>query len=178
MPAADPGAGLEALRQEHEALLAELDRRAPKTPYVVIDTRTNRLQVRTQEETVLRDAVCATGAARRFEGRKSYQRWTFASPTGRFAVLRKEADPLWVKPTWAFLEAAEDVPVLPEDRRRFQRGVLGRFALYFAPDYMIHGTLYEINLGKSITHGCVRVGSEDLEYLYQNVEVGWPVYLY
>jgi L,D-transpeptidase YbiS len=43
---------------------------------------------------------------------------------------------------------------------------------------MIHGTLYEVNLGKNITHGCVRVDQQDLSYLYENVETGWPVYVY
>ena len=56
--------------------------------------------------------------------------------------------------------------------------MLGRYALYFAKDLMIHGTLYEVNLGKSITHGCVRVGADDLQYFYDHVDVGWPVYIY
>ena len=43
---------------------------------------------------------------------------------------------------------------------------------------MIHGTLFEVNLGKNITHGCVRVGSEDLQYLYEKVQVNWPVFIY
>jgi L,D-transpeptidase YbiS len=43
---------------------------------------------------------------------------------------------------------------------------------------MIHGTLFEVNLGKSITHGCVRVGGEDLQYFYETVELGWPVFIY
>ena len=43
---------------------------------------------------------------------------------------------------------------------------------------MIHGTFYEINLGKSITHWCVRVAEKDLQYLYERVQQGWPVYIY
>jgi len=169
-------------RLEQAGLLEQLGRRQPTTPYVVIDTRDNRLQLRNQEGVVLRDAICATGAARRFEGDKSYDKWRFATPTGRFAILRKVVDPLWVKPRWAFIEGGEEIPIFPEDKRRFQRGVLGRYALYFVDSprvrYMIHGTLYEVNLGKSITHGCVRVGGDDLQYLYENVDVGWPVYAY
>lgn len=176
--AAASGGEVAAVRREHAELLQQLERRQPRSPYVVINTRDNRVLLRNQEGVVLRDAVCSTGASRRFEGPKSYHRWEFATPTGRFSVLRKVTDPLWVKPTWAFLEAGEEVPIFAEDRRRFQRGVLGRYALYFAKDYMIHGTLYEINLGKSITHGCVRVGAGDLEYLFDNVELGWSVYAY
>ena len=169
---------LQTLRAEYAYLLQELARREPQSPYIVINTRDNRVILRNEEGVVLRDAICASGAARYFEGPKSYDKWQFATPTGRFSVLRKVADPLWVKPRWAFVEADEEIPIFAEDRRRFQRGVLGRYALYFAKNYMIHGTLYEVNLGKSITHGCVRVGGDDLEYLYENVEVGWPVFAY
>jgi L,D-transpeptidase YbiS len=149
------------------------------TPYIVIDTRDNRVKLRDGGHRLLRDAVCATGAARRFEGPKAYKHnWNFSTPKGRFHVLRKVADPIWTRPEWDFLEAGEDIPVFAEDPRRFQRGILGSYAIYFLKDIMIHGTLYEINLGKSITHGCIRVDEQDLSYLYENVETGWPVYVF
>ena len=77
------------------------------------------------------------------------------------------ADPIWIRPAWDFIEQAEEIPIFAEDRRRFQYGVLGEYALYFLKDFMIHGTLFEVNLGKSITHGCVRLGSKDLRSVYQ-----------
>ena len=165
--------------REHRELLARVasHRRMP-TPYVVIDTRANLLVLRDSVHQVEHRAVCSTGAARRFEGRKPWQKWVFATPKGRFEIQRKVEDPLWTKPPWHFLESGEEIPVFPEDFRRFQRGVLGRYALYFLPDYMIHGTLYETNLGKSITHGCVRVGDEDLSHLFERVRTGWPVYVF
>lgn len=179
LPAADATTPIEDLQQQHRALLQQLSQARSETPYLVIDTRDNVVQLRNPRHELLHSAVAATGAARRFEGPKTWkQSWLFATPPGRYEILRKVADPLWVKPEWAFLEADEEVPIFAEDPRRFQRGVLGRYALYFAKDLMIHGTLYEVNLGKSITHGCVRVGAEDLQYLYDHVEVGWPVYIY
>ena len=168
---------LDSLRREHRQLVQEIDLHAPDTPYIVIDTQDNRLLLR-EDDQVLREAVCATGSGRKFEGEKRWHRWTFDTPTGRFAVRRKVADPLWIRPTWDFIEAAEEIPVFAEDRRRFQYGVLGEYALYFLKDFMIHGTLYEVNLGKDITHGCIRVGAEDLQYLYETVEIGWPVFIY
>jgi lipoprotein-anchoring transpeptidase ErfK/SrfK len=33
-------------------------------------------------------------------------------------------------------------------------------------------------LGVSVTHGCVRVGDEDLKKLFQMVTVGTPVYVF
>ena len=96
---------------------------------------------------------------------------------GTFTDL-KILDKISSKNTLVKLKNGEEIPIFAEDRRRFQRGVLGEYALYFAPDYMIHGTLFEVNLGKSITHGCVRLGAEDLRYLYEQVDVGCPVYIY
>lgn len=169
---------LDQLRIEQQSLLLRLEALGPQTSYLIIDTRQNRVLLRDQEHALLRQATCASGAARLFEGPKPKHRWNFATPTGRFTILRKVADPLWTKPEWVFVEAGEEIPVFAEDRRRFERGVLGEYALYFAKEHMIHGTIYEINLGKSITHGCVRVGASDLEYFYDTVEVGWPVYIY
>lgn len=177
-PAVAGSPGLVLLRVEHGDLLRRLDRLGPQTPYLVVDTRQNRVLLRDREHAVLREATCASGAARRFEGPKPKHRWDFATPKGRFAILRKVADPLWTKPEWFFVETGEEIPIFAEDRRRFQRGVLGEYALYFAKEYMIHGTLYEVNLGKSITHGCVRVGAADLQYFYDTVDVGWPVHIY
>ena len=59
------------------------------------------------------------------------QRWVFDTPKGRFSGLRKVEDPLWTKPEWVFVEAGEEIPIFAEDVRRFQRGVLGKYALYF-----------------------------------------------
>lgn len=164
----------------HGRLLQALQaRQQVSTPYVVIDTRANRLLLRDRQHRVLRNALCATGAARRFEGPKAYKhRWVFSTPTGRFQVLRKVTDPIWVRPEWDFLESGEEIPIFAEDPRRFQRGILGSHAIYFLKDIMIHGTLYELNLGNNITHGCVRVGADDLVYLYQQVEAGWPVFVF
>ena len=165
------------LAREHRRLIAAVAEHEPSTPYVVINTQDNLLLLHDGGQ-VLRRAVCATGSGRKLEGEKRWHRWTFDTPKGRYAVLRKVADPIWIRPTWDFIEQAEEIPIFAEDRRRFQYGVLGEYALYFLEDYMIHGTLFEVNLGKSITHGCVRVGEADLEYLYDRVKPGCPVYIY
>ena len=174
-----PGRTHEArLQAEHQDLLLAVRRSRAPGPYIVINTRDNLLQLRTPDR-VWRQVSCATGSGRKLEGPKRWKhRWVFGTPTGRFAVRRKVRDPLWTKPEWVFVESGEEIPIFAEDPRRFQRGILGRYAIYFTPDYMIHGTLYEINLGKSITHGCVRVGEADLEYLFEQVRPGSPVYIY
>ncbi len=172
--AGSPPPETESTRQQ---LRAAVRARLLSEPYIVIDTQDNRLQLRRAGE-VVHEAVCATGSGRKLEGEKKWHQWQFYTPKGRFSIVRKEEDPLWIRPVWDFIENDEEIPVFAEDRRRFQRGVLGEYALYFAPDYMIHGTLFEVNLGKSITHGCVRLGADDLRYLYANADVGCPVFIY
>ena len=168
----------EQLLQEGRRLLAALEKLEPSQPYIVVDTQENRLHLLDQEHKVLRQAICATGSGRKLEGPKRWHKGSFYTPKGRFSILHKEEDPVWVKPWWDFVEKGESIPIFAEDPRRFEYGVLGEYALYFAKGYMIHGTLYEINLGKNITHGCVRLGAEDLRYLYNQAEKGWPVYIY
>tara|TARA_B100000575_G_C23027724_1_gene591796 strand:+ start:338 stop:916 length:579 start_codon:yes stop_codon:yes gene_type:complete len=175
--AADGRASALDQKAERQRLLAAVRTQEHSGLYIVIDTQTNRLQLRRGKD-VVREAVCATGSGRILKGKKRWHQWQFYTPKGRFSILRKEEDPLWIRPVWDFIENGEEIPIFAEDRRRFQRGVLGEYALYFAPDYMIHGTLFEVNLGKSITHGCVRLGAEDLRYLYEQVDVGCPVYIY
>ena len=166
------------LLREYAELMTRLRETDPPTPYLVVNTRENRLLLKNGER-VLRNAVCSTGSGRRLEGPKRWKhKWHFETPRGSFSVLRKVENPIWTKPEWAFLEAGEEIPIFAEDKRRFEFGALGSYALYFAKEYMIHGTIYEVNLGKSITHGCVRVGESDLKFFYDTVEPGWPVFIY
>jgi L,D-transpeptidase YbiS len=56
--------------------------------------------------------------------------------------------------------------------------VLGEHALYFGNGFMIHGTLYERLLGRSVTHGCIRLGREDLSSIYDASPVGTQIFIY
>jgi L,D-transpeptidase YbiS len=55
---------------------------------------------------------------------------------------------------------------------------LGEFALSLGDGYLIHGTLFQSLLGQPVTHGCIRLADEDLEYVWRTVAVGDRVYLY
>jgi L,D-transpeptidase YbiS len=92
-------------------------------------------------------------------------------------VIRKKKDPVWLKPDWAFLEKGEKVPPWNSPLRR-QKGMLGDFMLDLGGGVMIHGTPQEHLLGRSVTHGCIRVGSGDLKVLYDSVPMGTKVYIY
>ncbi len=57
-------------------------------------------------------------------------------------------------------------------------GELGRFRLALGDGYYFHGTPHEDTIGDAATHGCIRLYDEDIEWLYQHVPVGTPVYIY
>lgn len=57
-------------------------------------------------------------------------------------------------------------------------GELGKFKLDLGEGYLLHGTPYENTIGDAATHGCVRLYEEDISWLYQNVPVGTPVFIY
>jgi L,D-transpeptidase YbiS len=102
--------------------------------------------------------------------------WVFDTPPGRFRVLSRSEKPAWRKPDWAFVEEGKPIPENPSERIEY--GMLGEYALYFGNGYLIHGTLYERLLGRPVTHGCVRLGREDLRFVYRNAPIGTPIYIF
>jgi len=171
-----PAAGASA-PGPHEAieLARKLDRLAPRGVYVTIDAVENRLQVR-RGATVLRDAVCSSGTGSVLEDPRSGRRWVFDTPRGARTVLEKRRDPVWTRPEWSYVESGEPLPARWSDR--IDDASLGDFALYLGDGYMIHGTLYQRYLGRNVTHGCVRLGDDDLAYVYRTVPVGATVLIY
>jgi hypothetical protein len=69
------------------------------------------------------------------------------------------------------------VPPVDTKHRQIE-GELGHFRLYLGDGYQIHGTPYANSIGASVTHGCVRLHDDDIEWLYDNVPVGTKVYIY
>jgi len=69
------------------------------------------------------------------------------------------------------------IPPYGVNQRRY-KGVLGTRRLVLGDGYGIHGTNAPETIGRSVSHGCVRVRNEDIEKLYDMVPVGTPVYIY
>lgn len=165
------------------ALLArravELDRRltaaTPRGKYLVVSSSDNRFTLLQGTDT-LRTGLCSTGSYVQLTARDG-RTWLFVTPRGRHAIRDKRIRPVWAKPDWAFIEAGEPVPAqgAPE---RFESGVLGNYALSLGDGYLIHGTPYQRLLGMPVTHGCVRLGDEDLEVVFRSLSVGSTVFLY
>lgn len=163
------------LTSENRRLAAKLGRLVPRGVYLVIDQSQNRLYLKRLEQ-VLLTAVCSSGSGMVLVEKNTRRRWVFDTPRGRFTVVSKLSDPVWRKPDWAFVE--EGLPVPRDPAERLEYGSLGEYALYLGKGYMIHGTLYERLLGRSVTHGCIRLGRDDLRTVYRLVPVGTPVFIY
>ena len=164
---------LQARAEGLERRLAGLQPRAGT--FVVIDTGRNRLSLYEGGAETLK-AVCSTGSGRALVDPARKRRWVFDTPRGEFFIRAKHPDPVWIKPDWAFLEVGEAIP-----RRLAERLApteLGAYAMDLGDGYLIHGTLYKRALGLSVTHGCVRLGDDDLDNVYHKVRIGTPVYIY
>jgi len=164
------------LRARQKDLKTRLASAAPRGVYIVIDQTQNRLYLRRGDETLLQ-AVCSAGSGMvlRETGGKNRE-WVFDSPRGRFEVRSVHRNPVWAKPDWAFVEESQPIPRNPADRLEY--GSLGEYALRFGDGFMIHGTLYERLLGRAVSHGCIRVGREDLRKVWANARIGTQIYIY
>lgn len=162
------------LQQRRQKLGSQLERKSPRGVYIVIDQTQNQLFLRKDDE-VLREAVCSAGSGMVLKNPKGGV-WTFDTPRGAFKVLSKMENPVWKKPDWAFVEEGKPIPKDPSER--IEPGSLGEYALYFGNGYLIHGTLYERFLRRSVSHGCIRVGRDDLREVYRVAGIGTPIYIY
>lgn len=161
--------------EQIEALERRLRRAEPKGTYLAVDIFRNRLRVLKGGQ-VLRDAPCSSGNRGVLRDLTTGRMWAFDTPVGERKVERKTANPVWIKPDWAFIEEGKRPPKDP--RERIDRDSLGTHALYLGDGYLIHGTLFQTLIGQSVTHGCIRLADEDLNYVYRHIPVGARVFLY
>jgi lipoprotein-anchoring transpeptidase ErfK/SrfK len=69
------------------------------------------------------------------------------------------------------------VPPFGTNQRKYT-GTLGVNRLYLGDGYGLHGTDEPGSIGRSASHGCVRLRNEDIETMYRIVPVGTVVYIY
>ena len=55
---------------------------------------------------------------------------------------------------------------------------LGLHALDLGSGYLLHGTPYKASIGTAVTHGCIRLHDEDIEWLHDMIPVGAKVYIF
>lgn len=241
----------ERVEQLHTAVReteTKLDDSADTDQIIVVSTAENRLTVRRSGKKIF-EAVCSTGKGTTLTD-ASGRSLVFNTPTGKFKVVKKEENPLWVPPDWHFIEEARKkgkrvvrlspgeridartgepvggmegvhvyggsrsgsgrvltvkgntvvevgpdgerelppgevieaggaivVPPFGTPQRKFDK-VLGKYRLNLGSGYGIHGTMYPDQLGRSVTHGCVRLGDADIETLFGMAQVGDQVLIY
>ena len=172
----DPKQVVSRLRARERQLASKLKATAPRGIYIVIDQTLNRLYLK-KDDDILLEAVCSAGSGMVLkEGSGKKRQWVFDTPRGSFAVLSRSQNPVWAKPDWAFVEEGQPIPKNPADRLEY--GSLGEYALNFGNGYMIHGTLYERLLGRAVSHGCIRVGRDDLRKVWAATSLGTHIYIY
>ena len=148
---------------------------APQGVYAVVDTAGNVLTVR-KGDRVVRTAVVSAGSGSVLGDPSGDRQWVFDTPRGIRTVQSKVENPVWVRPDWAFIEEGEPVPT--EWKARLDPGAMGDYAIGLGEGYFIHGTLYTRLLGRNVTHGCVRVGDQDLKAIFHALSVGSRVILF
>jgi L,D-transpeptidase ErfK/SrfK len=102
----------------------------------------------------------------------------WSTPAGNYSVVEKERDPSWEVPR----------SIQSEMRRRGRRVVtrmapgpdnpLGRYWLGLSRNGIgIHGTPQTSSLFGFVSHGCIRMHPEDIETVFEEVELGTPVHI-
>lgn len=148
----------------------------PRRPYLIIDRTHNKMYLKDKEGNLIKEILCSAGSGGVLEDPEGNRKWVFDTPMGKFTIKSIIEDPVWIKPDWAFIEEGEPIPKNPEER--VERGMLGEYALSLGGGYFVHGTLYERLLGRNVTHGCIRVGREDLRLVVKTLKVGDSVYIF
>ncbi len=177
-----PYANAQKLQREIRALdrfVVNLQNRfkwlTPREPYLIVNTSANQFFLKSADK-ILHQGMCSTGSYVLLKASDDRQ-WEFVTPRGRFRILGKRVAPVWTKPDWAFVEEGLPIPP-PHSPQRYEAGVLGEYALELGDGYLIHGTLYKRMLGMPVTHGCVRLGDEELRIVYRNLQLGSKVFIY
>jgi L,D-transpeptidase ErfK/SrfK len=166
---------IQASKSNISLLRNKLSDLIPEKPYIIINTTDNRFELRNSKDTI-RTGVCSTGKDVLLIGPKG-KKWLFKTPKGMFSVLLKRKDAPWIKPDWAYIEEGMKPPSARSDDR-IEYGSLGKYQISIGDNYMLHGTLYKRFLGLPVTHGCVRLGDEDLEVIFNSLDKGSKVFIF
>ncbi|HEX2139423.1 MAG TPA: L,D-transpeptidase family protein [Woeseiaceae bacterium] len=106
----------------------------------------------------------------------SIGRMDWATPLGETRVVSKVVNPAWYPPESVRAEHAADGRPLPRVVPPGPDNPLGTRAMRLGlPSYLIHGTNRPAGVGMRVTHGCIRMFPEDIEFLFERVRVNTPV---
>ena len=95
----------------------------------------------------------------------------YPTPLGRWEIVVKWRNPWWYPPASDWAKDAKPIPPGPGNP-------LGtRWMGLSAPAVGIHGTPDPASIGYSVSHGCIRMLIPEVEWLFNAVEIGTPVYI-
>ncbi len=102
----------------------------------------------------------------------SIGRMDWETPLGRTQITAMAKNPAWYPPQSVRDEHAADGDPLPRIVPPGPANPLGTRALRLGiPGYLIHGTNRPAGVGMRVSHGCVRMFPEDVEFLFERVRV-------
>jgi L,D-transpeptidase ErfK/SrfK len=106
----------------------------------------------------------------------SIGRMDWETPLGRTTVVSKVRNPAWYPPESIRAEHAAEGDPLPRIVPPGPQNPLGEYAMRLGlPGYLIHGTNRPAGVGMRVTHGCIRMFPEDIDYLFGLVDVNTAV---
>ncbi len=102
----------------------------------------------------------------------SIGRMDWETPLGRTQIVAMAKNPTWYPPQSVRDEHAADGDPLPRIVPPGLKNPLGTRALRLGlPGYLIHGTNRPAGVGMRVSHGCVRMFPEDIEFLFDQIRV-------
>ena len=95
----------------------------------------------------------------------------YPTPIGNFEIVVMWRNPWWYPPASDWAKDAEPIPPGPGNP-------LGtRWMGISSPAVGIHGTPDAASIGYSASHGCIRMLIPEVEWLFDQVEIGTPVFI-
>ncbi len=95
----------------------------------------------------------------------------YPTPLGNFQIVVKWRNPWWYPPASDWAKDAKPIPPGPGNP-------LGtRWMGISSPAVGIHGTPDAASIGYSASHGCIRMLVSEAEWLFEQVEIGTPVFI-
>ena len=102
----------------------------------------------------------------------SIGRMDWDTPLGRTQITAMAKNPAWYPPQSVRDEHAADGDPLPRIVPPGPQNPLGTRALRLGiPGYLIHGTNRPAGVGMRVSHGCIRMFPEDVEFLFERIRV-------
>lgn len=93
-------------------------------------------------------------------------------PYTKTNIVEKKKHPNWYPPESIRKEHAEQGDILPEIVEAGEDNPLGNYAMRLGiREYLIHGTNKPSGVGMRVSHGCIRLYPEDIEYLFQKISL-------